>query len=357
MRDVRISSIQLAFIIIGFTFGEAAILNPSSNARQDAWLVNVLALIGGLILVSVYTTISSLHPGKTLIDILRATFGRYAGNFVAILYLWYFIHVLSLVLRSFMEFMASTLYIRTPILFMAICLMIVALYTVKKGLEVIARVSELLVPMLIVTIIFLFLALITEYDIQNFLPFLEFGMRPVLKASVHMTTFPFGETVVFLMIFPHLNNKSQTFKISLFSILSIGIILLSVTTRDLLVLGPDMLERMTYPNYASTKMMPIIDIEAFIATNLLIGGGVKIVVLLYAISMGIAQFFKLDDYKPLVLPVSFICISLSLWIFDSLIDKILWEETVYPYYAIPFQLIIPLLILIISLMKKKKLAE
>ncbi|MCF6230713.1 MAG: hypothetical protein L3J62_07985, partial [Gammaproteobacteria bacterium] len=106
--------------------------------------------------------------------------------------------------------------------------------------------------------------------------------------------------------------------------------------------------------YTSMKMVPGVDIEALIATNLLIGSGIKLCVCTYAASMGISQLFKVKDYKPFVIPVSVIGIALTIWIFDSLLVKNNWQADIYPYYAIPFQFVFPLLLLITSFIKKKK---
>lgn len=353
-KSVKISSIQLSVIIIAFVFGEAAILNPATIARQDAWMVSIIGLAGGLVLIGTYTYICVLNPGKTLIEILKDCFGKIMGSIVSVLYLWYIIHLLSLILRSSIEFMNTTIYTETPILFLAIVIMLVVAYATKKGLEVIGRISELLVPLLIGAVFLLFFALISRFDLNNFLPVLENGWNPVLKASFHMTAFPFGETIVLLMVFPHLNKKRNAFKVSFIACIIAGFLLLMITARDLMVLGPDMLARDTNANFISTKFIPGIDIESLIATNMMIGTGIKICVCTYAASMGISQLIKTDNYKPFVMPVSVIGVALAIWIFDSLLVKNNWEADVYPYYAIPFQLVFPLLLLIISLIKKKK---
>lgn len=69
--------------------------------------------------------------------------------------------------------------------------------------------------------------------------------------------------------------------------------------------------------------------------------------------MGIAQLFALDDYKPLVIPVAVISVALSIWVFDNVLELIQWGVEVWPYYSILFQMVIPLLLLFVSLTRKK----
>ncbi|MBZ4646965.1 MAG: spore germination protein [Petroclostridium sp.] len=354
VKDVKISSIQLSFLIMGFILGSTAIVNPAAGARQDSWLAYIIGWAGGFILIGIYVHISILNVSKTLIEILKENFGKVLGSITAILYIWYFIHLAALVLRNFGEYMVTVIYPETPITFIMMCVALLIAYAVKNGLEVVARTSELFVPLLPVTIIFIFFLLIGEYDINNFLPFLENGLEPVLKTAFSVLSFPFGETVVFLMVFPCLNKRENIIKVSYLSVTIMGLITLNVILRFLLALGPDMFTRNFFPAQLTAELIPNVNVDPLIGINLLIGGGVKISVCLYAAVMGIAQLFNLDDYKPFVLPAVAIVVTLSLWVYDNLFEMFRWATDIWPYYSIPFQILIPLLLLMVSWIKKKR---
>lgn len=354
VRNVKISSIQLSLLIMGFVFGSSAIITPAAAAYQDAWLAYIIGWAGGYVLIGIYAYISILNPSKTLIDILKDTFGKYIGSIIGILYLWYFIHLGALVFRNLGEFMVTAIYIETPIIFIITSLALVVVYIMKKGLEVIARVGELTIPIMLFFAISIFLLVIGRYEITNLLPFLEHDFMPVLKTGFSVLAFPFGETVVFLMIFPYLNKKDDVVKISYISITMIGIILLSVVLSNLMALGGDMLSRIVFPSHVTISLIPRIAVEPFVSINLLISGGFKIVICIYSTVIGITQLFNLDDYKPFVIPIVIIAVALSIWVYDNLPGMVRWTVEIYPYYAVPFQIIIPVLLLIISLIKKRR---
>jgi spore germination protein KB len=48
--------------------------------------------------------------------------------------------------------------------------------------------------------------------------------------------------------------------------------------------------------------------------------------------------------------------GLSLWVYDSAPEMLAWAIEVWPYYSLPFQIFIPLLLLILSFIKGKKMA-
>lgn len=358
MKSAQISGIQLFMLIIGFTFGSTAILNPAADAYHDAWLSYLLGWVGGCISITVFCWISRLNPEKTLVEILKSQFGKVGGSIIAVFYIWYFIHLAALVIRNFGEYMTTTSYTETPIIFIIICFIAVVVYGMKKGLEVMVRPSEILVPVVIFFVLFLGVALIKKYNYANFLPFLEKGIKPILKSSFAVWTFPFGETVAFLMIFPFLNQKKKLFKISFLAIVVAGFVIFLIVVRDLLVLGTGMMmpKRLIFPpNTSAALISEKLQLQTLISANFLIGGGIKISVCLFAAVLGITQLFNLDDFKPLISPVAALAVALSIWVYPNIFEMLRWAAEVWPYYSIPFQIIFPLLLLIMSLIKYKKI--
>ena len=349
-KKVRISKYQLSLLIISFIFH--AISGLGAKAKQDAWLALILAWAGGFILLAIYLYISILNPEKTLIEILKDIFGKYLGSFLAILYLWYFIHLASIVLSHLGDFTVNELYPQTPKLFIIISIVLPIIYILRNGLEVISRTNEIFGPITIFIIILLFFIMFPLYDLNNLKPFLAKGIKPVIRSSFSLLAFPFGEIVLFLMIFPYLNNKKVLFKTSFLSYFFIGFFLFIIIISNLMILGPDMYSRYLFPNIISTRINPLINLTPLVVLTVLVGGGVKIVICAYATITGICQLFNLQSYKLFVIPVSIIIISLSIWLYDNVIKLVYWDVEIYPYYAIPFQIIIPIMILMGSLIKK-----
>jgi len=347
----------LFLLLLAFIYGSSAIINSAVGAYQDAWFAFIIGWFSSYLLIGVYVYLSLLHPQRTLIDILTECFGRFFGKIFATFYIFYFIHLAALVLRNFGEYMNTVNYPDTPLLFLLIALAVVTAFAVRNGLEAISRVNEILMPFAIFFVIALFFIFFHTYELKNLLPFLDKGFAHVLKISFGVLTFPFGETVVFLMIFPSLNKKENLLKTTSLSITASGLILLIITLRDLMALGPELINTIIFPPHSTTGLLPDFVIDPFIAANLLINGGLKIVICLYAASLGITQLFGLQDYKLFVLPITAIVISLSNWIYESLPEMLRWAAEVYPIYAIPFQFIIPITLLLISIIKKKRSTE
>jgi len=80
---------------------------------------------------------------------------------------------------------------------------------------------------------------IPQMDISRLKPILSNGVTPLLKGAFSSFTYPFGQTIVFAMIFSNISkvkNYKRTFIVGL--LIGGGLIVLTVL-RNLLVLGSD----------------------------------------------------------------------------------------------------------------------
>ncbi|MCC5911107.1 MAG: endospore germination permease [Clostridiaceae bacterium] len=350
-KQVQISAYQFTVLLMGFIVGSTGIIIPGSRAGQDAWLAYILGWLGGFLLFSIYLSLYQRHPGKTLVEIHQVLLGKWLGNAVSILYIWYFLHLGTLVLRNFVEYTITISLPETPLWFMAIFSAVIVAYSVKSGLEVTSRTAELLVPLTFVFNLGITLLLSPYMEYKNLLPFLEHGMPPVLEASLSVLTFPFGEAVIFLMIFPYVNQGKALKKSFVTAFLLAGVLLLSATFRDIMVLGETGIERTIFPPHLSTKRIPFLNLDPFIGVMFYVTGGTKMCICYLAATMGIAQLTKSKDHRVFVYPIGVLLVGLSLWIYPNIAEMLRWAIEVWPYYSIPFQIIIPIVLLIISMVQ------
>lgn len=353
MAGEKISSYQLGMIIISFFMGSALVINPAVTAKQDAWVAFLFAWIGGFILLWIAIKIAELHPEKSLVGILIDCFGRVFGKLIALLYGWYFIHLAAEVIRSYASYATTVTYPETPLLFFSVSYSLVVIYALKVGIETVGRMSEVFVPFIILVVLFTFSASLSSMNIRNFQPVLSQGFLPPLKAGFTTMTLPFGELFIFLMILPNLNHQDNFKKTSLLAYLIGGCVLFTVVCRNLLVLGADMLARDIFPSHIVFRLIPVIDVAPLLDMNMIMAGVVKTCICLYASARLIIEVFGLLNYRILVLPLTAFAVSLSMMVRGSVIEQVTVTMEIWPIYSIPFQIIIPLTLLVLSLFNRK----
>ena len=357
MRKEQISESQAYILIITFIIGVSLAVSSYTKAMQNTWLSMLIALILATPMVIIYATILNNNPGKDLFQILEYIFGRVIGKIIGLLYTIHFFHLGAIYIRNITEFVQVSSFPETPQYFTALFIGILAIYILKAGLEVIARVNKFIFPLLIFIISITIIMVIPKANTSHFLPFLENGWSPIIEDVFYKFSFPFGETIVFLAFLSTVKERNKANKIYLKGIYLGGLVLFGVIIRNILVMGFPSLSSSTFPSYDAVSLIDIgtfvRGIEIIIAIVITMAGFIKVSLCLLASCIGVARIFDFSDYKWVSAPLGLLMMSLSFILFDSTMHMIEWDA-IYNYYVFPFQVILPVLILIFGKLKTKK---
>lgn len=128
-----------------------------------------------------------------------------------------------------------------------------------------------------------------------------------------------------------------------------------IAARNAAVLGP-MAEITTYPSFLAAQAIDVLDVftrvEVLVAINFITMGFLKISILLYGTVLGLAQVFNLKSYRPIIFPVGILMVILALTNVGNTIEMFDFAQKAYPIYAVPFQIGIPLMTLVVATLRK-----
>jgi spore germination protein KB len=346
--------LNVTMIVATALLGAPALI--AAQARQDAWLSSLLATLLGIPLALLTVKLSSLYPGKTLIEYLEEIIGRWPGKVLGLLYLFYFIHITSIMIREYGAFLADALMPQTPLIVFNITVVAISAYTIKLGLEVLARALQVFFPWIVFSLALTFLLATPQMDLVRLLPVFESGAVPILKGALAPMAWH-GEIIAFAMIIPFLAKPDQARSIALYSIGYVGVIFFFLIIGSLATFGPG-IASMNYPVLNEIRLISITKIidrmEPFIIAIWVTGGLMKVAFFYYVIVLGSAQWLKIRDYRPLVLPLGAVLVALSIAIVENTMQLFNFIAHVWPFYALTtFEMGIPAALLAIALAKKK----
>lgn len=353
---------QSIVIMVAFLLGSTLVLGVGGQAKHDVWIAILSAMLMAVPVFFIYARLITIFPGKSLFELLVYIYGNILGKIIALPFIWYAIHMGSLVIRNFTEFIKIVTLVNTPQYIISALMIILCIWAVKAGIEVIGRWSSIIIPVVIVTILFVTFLFVPVIDIKNIKPILYDGLKPILKSAFIIVTFPFAETIVFTTILNNLKTNSSPYKVYYLSLLIGGLIILLVTVRSLLSLGVENILILYFPSYASVRLINIGEflqrIEISVTIVFILVGFIKISMCLYAASTGTAKVLNIPNYRQIVAPVGLAMMILASIIYNNTMEMFEWAHKIYPYYALPFQIFLPLFILIsaeikLRLMKKK----
>ncbi|MGF7535981.1 spore germination protein [Bacillus mexicanus] len=362
MEKARINIRQLFVMIIIFELGSSLLITPGMMAGRDAWLAVLLGCAIGLFLFYLYQGIYQCYPESSPKEYMDDMLGTKLSWLFSFLYILYFSYIAARVLRDFGEMLLTFAYHDTPIIIVNALLMVVSVYAVRKGIEVLARSAELLFgAMYLLGALGLVLIIVSgSVDLQNVKPVLADGIYPVIHSVFTQTMYvPFGEVVLFVMIFPTLNDRKNVKKMGILAMTISGLIVALIVTINISVLDVDLTLRSQFPLLSTIQTIKVEEfldrLDVFFMLALIIGGFFKVSLYLYAAVVGMSTLFKEKNPSQLAYPMGLGILILSITIATNFSEHMNEGLKVVPMYIhLPFQLLFPLFLFVIAVWKKKR---
>lgn len=211
----KISQPQLAALIVMFQIGSSPLFLLGSSAGTDAWIAVLVAMAAGLLLLVLLTLqIRRLEPDKDLVEMFKMYFGRVIGYTFAIAYFVYFSYKSVRNIREFGDLMNLYLLPSTPLFIVIACVLFVAGFAVWHGIEAFGRTTQIIMPVILCIYAAFFFMIYASglFDIHRIEPIAEKGFGKVVEAALpEIVSFPFGEMVLFLMLWKYVASKKKTF--------------------------------------------------------------------------------------------------------------------------------------------------
>ncbi|WP_066506347.1 GerAB/ArcD/ProY family transporter [Abyssisolibacter fermentans] len=226
----KITKSQNAAMIISTVIGVGILSLPSNLAEivgADGWVTLLITGLATIIVLFVMTKLVLLYKDYTLVEMGRELVGRFLGDIVSLVYLTYTIAFISVVVRVFAEVVKMFLLNNTPLEVIIITMLLTTAYLTRKGIECIARIIQVIIPLVIIPIFVLWISLFPDLDISNILPVFQVDFMTIIK-GVPSTFFSFVGFEIIYFTTIYVKNPEGSVKHNLIALLSIlGIYILA----------------------------------------------------------------------------------------------------------------------------------
>ncbi|MDU0204096.1 MULTISPECIES: endospore germination permease [Paenibacillus] len=357
----RIGVHQFTILTTLFTIGSAILIAPSGlayDAKQDAWIAAILGLLAGLLLVILYQALGQRFPQQTLVKYCEELMGKWVGKAVGLLYFCFFFILAALVLRNLGDFISTQVLVDTPLQFTHIFFLAIVILGIRNGLETFTRTSEIFLPWVLLFFFLMFILLPTQMKVNNIMPILGYGFKPIVRASLPLIGTPYLELVVFLMILPFVNQTKKLGKAFLAGVSIGGSLIVIISLLSILVLGDDLTSVQMYPSFSLARR---ISIGSFLERLEVVMAGIwfitiyfKLTLCLYASAVALGEVFKLSEIRQLYIPLGMTLVVLSVVAYPNVAYFIKFASKIWLFYSGTFGLVIPLLLLGLAMIRKKR---
>jgi spore germination protein len=151
------------------------------------------------------------HPNQTLFQFNQKLMGKWIGGLIGIAFVIYFFTTAAYQVRVLSEVTEFFLLEGTPSWVIIMIFMWVCLYLMTSGINPIARLFEIILPITIVIYVLVMLMSLRIFDLDNLRPVLGQGFMPVLR-GVQSTSLCFTGIEIILVITAFMDNPSKSVK-------------------------------------------------------------------------------------------------------------------------------------------------
>jgi spore germination protein KB len=357
----KLSLWQFFLLIFIFETGSSVVIGLAGEAKKDAWIAILIGTFIGILIILFYFFLSQKGNNKNLFQLIEICFGKYIGKFISFLYIIYFFYIAARVLRDFGELMVATIFNKTPIEFLSLTMMLLIAYILTLGIEVLGRSSEIFIPYIVLFILFVGVGvfLSEELNLANIFPILENGPKPIIKTIFpQLITFPFGELIAFMVLIPTVSKVKKAKKVAVISVFLSGLLLVYTTIIQIGTLGENIRSRSNFPLLSAAREVSLLNfierVDLLIVFTVMFGIIVKVSIFFYGGLIGLEYVFK-KSYRQFVIPMSLLIAFFSVVVSKHFAEHIIEGIKIVPYYMhIPLQFIIPMSLLLILIIKKKR---
>ncbi|MED3801760.1 endospore germination permease [Lysinibacillus xylanilyticus] len=360
MEKEIISSRQFMIITLLFSIGTAILILPAGvtiEAKQDAWIAAIIGVVLSLPVIKLFVAFGNRTPTLTFVEANEKILGRFFGKFTSIGFILIALLSAGELLYFIGIFMKTEIMPETPTMAFAFLFSIIIIYAAFLGIEVFARSAEILFPIFILIFIFFVIFISPSIKIENLQPIMETPKKSIFFSMIRFISLFSFPLVMLLMIFPSAVNVQKSAQKGFYigSIIG-GIVLITIITLCILVLGPANTASRTFPSYSLAQRISIGNflqrIEVIMATMWIISIYIRTFMYFYAAVIGIAQICKINNHRPLIFPLGMIILGLSQIVHPSIIHSDIYNRDTWPIFSFVIMIFLPLVLLIVAKIRK-----
>lgn len=359
MVKTKISSLEAIMLILTLVISHSILSLPNEilTKYNSASLLNLLYL--GIIATLISLLIVNLFkhfPGLDIVDISNVLGGTWLRNAIGITFIIYFILTSSVLLRDFCESIKIIYYPTTNITFIVAFVVIAVCIANSLNFNATIKTNRIILPLALISIIFLFITNINNFRPQRIFPILGSGFFNTFILGLSNIA-SFGGIAYLYFLPPLLKNPTDFKKIAVTSMITTTVYLIFTVATLLFIFSFFLNVNEISPLYNATRY---IEFGSFFqrleSIFLLIWILVFTCYLSISLKMSTYIFQKLtnlNDSKTLVPILGLLTFGIAI-IPNNLAISQFFENNIYPNLMIGIVLFLSLGILILANFYKKR---
>lgn len=359
----QISAWQVGVLVFLMRYSQAIVsLTPPKYTTKgpDAWIATLIGTVVGTAIIWLIAASAAREAHRTPIERWIAATGPIFGRIAGSSYLVILLFSVMLTVRQYGGLLISQPMPETPAEAFVLLLAAGACYAAWHGPEVTARVSEVVLPLLLIGVGLVFLLAAKDMEFRLLKPVLGWGWTPALRASyttmaLHFELLPAG------FLIARASNPKRAARAAVVATVAAGILIVGGSAGVVMFYGAEEARRIAYPLYDLARSVSVGEflerMDPLFILTWTMGSYVKVAVQLWAATLALTQLLGLRAFRPLVAPLTLFCILASLLLYEGQAElSALFSPQVLPWVVWPFLTAEPALLALVEWVRRERRA-
>lgn len=254
-------------------------------------------------------------PKKNIVEIFEETLGRFLGFVFSFSFFAFFFFLSAIELREFTEVMKVFALPHTPPSFLIGIFMVVTVTLSYLGLEAIARFSKLIGLVLLLSLISVLFISSQNYEYRFLYPFFGYGLDKTIEHGLRRSS-AYGEVVLLTVFAASLQGTKNIKKAGYLSLIISGFVISSSILAFTLTFPYYSVQEVTAPIYQMVRMIMygsfIQRLDPIYLFLWNISTLITVSAIFYASVSIYCKMFRIQDYRPIVIPAAITLFTLTL---------------------------------------------
>ncbi|MDF2662809.1 MAG: spore gernimation protein [Paenibacillus sp.] len=232
----------------------------AETAGESGWIVAIGGTLLAMLALAIIIKLSNRHPGQTIVEYASRLLGprRYPliGRMVGFpLFLAYFLFwatSTALVARTFGDVVVTTVLTRTPLEVVIATMLITAFVFVMYDEEVVARVNEILLPIIVIPVLVIALSSFQSARIDNLLPVFDGNWAGLMKGIFYTASSYLGFEIM-TIFFADTEQGSKRMTGGMVGVAIPGLIYVLIVISSISVFGVEEIRLLAWPTLELVK--------------------------------------------------------------------------------------------------------
>lgn len=366
LKETKLSSVQIAFIIIGSRVMIALSFLPildTPPGNQDVWISAVLSFfysvlisIPVLILIKLFRRI----PFNRVLEIIT---GNFFGKVIGLAFSLFFVFCYIVILYTAVVFINSYMFPSTPAWIIYVYIIAPTLYAAFCGAGTLGRLTVFVVPYVILTIVLFFLLGLPKMDMSVFRPVLADSTIAGINVGAFMTGARFLEPLILFALSQYISTKVKVGRTLVWSAAIFTLLFILIMIPTMAVLGVDITKHALNPYYLFSRQVEgyefIQRVESFNSLGWFIGTILQLGIYGFLACYIMAGVFGVKSHRYFAAPV---CILPAFILLIPILNKsVIVDEIrsarIFPWIVLTFVVLVPIMLIVIYFFRKQEISE